>query len=396
MNFATTPSSIITDPLQYPQTATPPSAARPQPPQQIQQQQQQQQPQQQLPKQPPPPQQQQAPQPGQQQQQQQQQHLAMNGVNGGNMPGPGMVPFPAPAGHQAELNYIYGMVEELSRQLADNQRTLEEVVSGVGRVRSRARTHSLGNDELVDSAGDEVKAQEPNLDTLISILSEALEKAKFSRDANAALLTQYATVISAMLKQFHDYKAKHVGDVAAWHRSYRAQLAEARAENCRLREQIWEMQARAGHANEALRGFRGRYDEDGARWDRRVDAKAVRQELRFWKRMAMPHLPEDDPYWSDDDDLVDAVEKKRDLAEKRQLEITRLVAREQLAEGAAGQGDGAEDGEVPPEVPSAPGAGQGMVMGGVPMQREDSGAVMLPTPPPRPSSAASSTGSSGQ
>ncbi|KAH6840697.1 hypothetical protein B0I37DRAFT_418707 [Chaetomium sp. MPI-CAGE-AT-0009] len=382
MNFATTPSSIITDPLHYPQTATPSSTTRPQPPQPIQQQQ--------LPKQQPP-QQQQAP----QQQQQQQQHIAMNGVNGGNMPGPGMVPFPAPAGHQAELNYIYGMVEELSRQLADNQRTLEEVVSGVGRVRSRARTHSLGNEELVDSAGDEVKAQEPNLDTLISILSEALEKAKFSRDANAALLTQYATVISTMLKQFHDYKAKHVGDVAAWHRSYRAQLAEARAENCRLREQIWEMQARAGHANEALRGFRGRYDEDGARWERRVDAKAVRQELRFWKRMAMPHLPEDDPYWSDDDDLVDAAEKKRDLAEKRQLEITRLVAREQLAEGAAagpggdGVGVGGEDGEVPPEVPSAPGAG------GVPMQREDPGAVMLPIPP-RPSSAASSTGSSGQ
>lgn len=81
----------------------------------------------------------------------------MNGINGGgNMPG-GMVPFPAPAGHQAELNYIYGMVEELSRQLADNQRTLEEVVAGVGRVRSRARTHSLGNEELVDAASDEIK-----------------------------------------------------------------------------------------------------------------------------------------------------------------------------------------------------------------------------------------------
>jgi hypothetical protein len=347
----------------------------------------------------------------------------MNGINGPNMPG-GMVPFPAPAGHQAELNYIYGMVEELSRQLADNQRTLEEVVAGVGRVRSRARAHSLGNDELINSASDEVKgaftsvscsphspfiptntfssnftAQEPNLDTLISILSEALEKAKFSRDANAALLTQYATVLSTMLKQFHDYKAKHVADVAAWHRSYRAQLAEARAENSRLREQIWEMQARAGRANEVLRRFRARYDDDAARWERRVEAKAVRQELRFWKRMAMPHLPEDDPYWSDDDDLVD-------VAEKRRLEeMSRLAAAQQLAAAAAELGDivggGGEDGEVPPEVPSVPGMSQSM-MGGVPMQRED-GSVMLPIPPPRPSSAssvassiASSTGSSGQ
>ncbi|AEO57042.1 hypothetical protein MYCTH_2302767 [Thermothelomyces thermophilus ATCC 42464] len=314
----------------------------------------------------------------------------MNGINGGNMPG-GMVPFPAPAGHQAELNYIYGMVEELSRQLAENQRTLEEVVASVGRVRNRARAHSLSNEELVNSASDEVKAQEANLDTLISILSEALEKAKFSRDANAALLNQYASALSTMLKQFHEYKARHVADVAAWHRSYRAQLAEARAENCRLREQIWEMQARAGRANEALRRFRGRYDDDAARWDRRVDAKAVRQELRFWKRMAMPHLPDDDPYWSDDDDLVDVAEKRR------QEEMNRLVAEQQLAAAAAAElgdivGGGPEDAEVPPEVPSAPGAS----MGGVPMQREESGSVMLPIPPPRPSSVASSTGSSGQ
>lgn len=79
----------------------------------------------------------------------------MNGINGANMPG--MVGLPTPAAHQAELNYIYGMVEELSRQLADNQRTLEEVVAGVGRVRSRARAHSLGNEELIASAADEVK-----------------------------------------------------------------------------------------------------------------------------------------------------------------------------------------------------------------------------------------------
>ncbi|KAK3896398.1 hypothetical protein C8A05DRAFT_20617, partial [Staphylotrichum tortipilum] len=242
-------------------------------------------------------------------------------------------------------------------------------------------------------------AQDPNLDTLISILSEALEKSKFSRDANAALLTQYASVLAAMLRQFHDYKARHIADVAAWHRSYRAQLAEARAENCRLREQIWEMQARAGRANEALRGFRAKHDADeGARWERRVETKAVRQELRFWKRMAMPLVPEDDPCWSDDDDLVDVAEKKR-LGE-----LNRLFAEQQLEAAAAelggivggpgggSGGRGLEDGEVPPEVPAVPGLQQ---VGGVPMQREDGGAV-LPMPPPRPSSAASSTGSSGQ
>ncbi|KAL2126433.1 hypothetical protein VTI74DRAFT_927 [Chaetomium olivicolor] len=311
----------------------------------------------------------------------------MNGLNGANMPG-GMVGFPTPAGHQAELNYIYGMVEELSRQLAENQRALEEVVTGVGRVRSRARASQLGNDELIAASADEVNAQDANLDAFVSILAEALEKAKFSRDANAALLTQYAACMSTMLKQFHDYKAKHVADVAAWHRSYRAQLAEARAENSRLREQIWEMQARAGAANEMLRKFRAKYDQDESRWERRVEAKAVRQELRFWKRMAMPYLPEDDPCWSDDDDIVDVAEKRR--------QEEKAVAEHQLAAELGDiVGGGGEDGEVPPEVPSAPGVSHS-IMGGVPMQRDDGGGMMMQMLPPRPSSAASSTGSSGQ
>jgi len=224
------------------------------------------------------------------------------------------------------------------------------------------------------------------MDALISMLSEALEKARYSREANAALLSQYATVLASMLKQFHEYKQKHVQDVSTWHRSYRSQLAEARAENSRLREQIWEMQDHAGLANAALRTFRAKYDADEARWERRVDAKAVRQELRFWKRMAMPEMADDDPYWSDDDDLVDVAET---------LRLREAAAQEQLARAAPGAAHESEDGA--PTVTPQQMAPQHVAMGGVAMQRDDSGAsgMGVPTPPPRPSSAAS-TGSSGQ
>ena len=376
--------------------------------QQSQQQQQQQQQHQQQQQQPALQQQQQQ---QQQQYHQQQQLVLMNGLNGGNMPG-AMIGIPAPAGHQSELTYIYGMVEELSRQLAENKRALEEVVAGVGRVRSRARAQVLGSDDLIAAAADDVNctsgssvtspprpslappltlfhpAQEQNLDALVSLLSEALEKANYSREANAALLSQYASVMSTMLKQFHEYKAKHVADVASWHRSYRTQLAEARAENSRLREQIWEMQGHAGHANEILREFRAKHDEDAARWERRVDAKAVRQELRFWKRMAMPEMSDSDSYWSDDDDLIDPVEKQR----LRDLESR--AAQEQLVNGTGAMSDqeSGEEGEGGQQELSL-----ASLIGGVAMQREDSSSSGsgMPLPPPRPSSA-SSTGSSGQ
>lgn len=324
----------------------------------------------------------------------------MNGMNGANMGA--VMPAPTPAGHQAELNYIYGMVEELSRQLADNRKVTEDIVSGLGRVRNKAKAQGLGNNEMISSAAEDINgelllfeshfpagghvltchnfaAQESNLDTIISELSESFDKAKHSRDANAALLSQYANAISLMLKQFHEYKSKHVADVAAWHRSYRAQLDEARRENSRLREQIWEMQTHAGRANESLRKFRRKYDEDEERFAKRVDDTALRQELRFWKRMAMPELEDDDPYWSGDDDIIDEAEKER----LRELELR--AAQEQHMVDSQG-----EDSDEQHHLSS-----MGM-MGGIAMQREDSNGQTLPIPPPRPLSAASSTGSTGR
>ncbi|GAO15603.1 hypothetical protein UVI_02050360 [Ustilaginoidea virens] len=308
----------------------------------------------------------------------------MNGTNGANMGGggPPMHSGPMPAGHQAELNYIYGMVEELSRQLADNRRVTEDIVSGLGRVRNRAKTQGLSNDDLIKSAAADLQADEQNLDTLISILSESLEKANFARDANAALLSQYANALALMLKQFHEYKTKHISDVATWHRSYRGQLDEARQENSRLREQIWEMQTHARRANENLRQFRRKYDENENRWEQRVENTALRQELRFWKRMAMPELQDDDPFWSDDDDVIDPAEKER------LKELERRAAQEQIMGGQMEEdAEGAQAHQMP--VPLS-------LMGGIAMQRDEPGARAMPILPPRPSSAASSTGSTGQ
>uniref|UniRef100_A0A0B7KN34 Uncharacterized protein n=1 Tax=Bionectria ochroleuca TaxID=29856 RepID=A0A0B7KN34_BIOOC len=303
----------------------------------------------------------------------------MNGMNGAGMPGGGGMSMPTPAGHQAELNYIYSMVEELSKQLADNRKVTEDIVNGLGKVRTKAKTNGISNGELLDAAADELQGQEENLDAQISLLTESLEKAKHSRDQNATLLTQYANALAVMLKQFHEYKTKHVADVAAWHRSYRTQLDEARRENSRLREQIWEMQTHAATANESLRKFRSKYDEDEKRWDGRVASVAAKQEIRFWKRMAMPELEDDDTYWSGDDDLIDPAEKER----LRELE-QRAAQEQMMAESQAEDSDGG-----PQQSPF-----QHMgVMGGIAMQREDTS--LQPVPPPRPLSAASSTGSTG-
>jgi len=219
---------------------------------------------------------------------------------------------------------------------------------------------------------------------MLSVLTESLDRAKQSRDANFSLLVTYAKVFEGIINQFHVYKQKHITDVSAWHRSYRAQLAEARAENCRLREQIWDVQEHAKRANDLVRDFRRKIEEDEGRWDRRVREKALRQEIRFWKRMAMPEVDDNDEIWSDDDDIIDPAEKER----------LKRVEREVAEQGLAGVGSSSsqqsEDSEGEAAKPlqqvhSLPG-----LTGGVAMERDrDAGA--MPTPPPRPPS----TGSTG-
>ncbi|KAI0389171.1 hypothetical protein F5Y17DRAFT_450012 [Xylariaceae sp. FL0594] len=314
----------------------------------------------------------------------------------GAAPAGAMALGPTPAGHQAELNIIYNMVEELSRQLADNRRMTEDIVSGLGRVRNRARERNLGNDELLGEIADEVLSQEPNLEAMLSILTESLDRAKMSRDANFALLLTYAKVFESILRQFSIYKQKHITDVSAWHRSYRTQLAEARAENCRLREQIWGMQEHAKRANDLVRDFSRKVEENEARWDSRVREKALRQEVRFWKRMAMPAVDDNDEMWSDDDDIIDSAEKERLKRVEREVAVLGL---ESAPSSSDEIGEGSESGGAQPttqQVPTQQAPTQQTyslpgLMGGVAMERDrDAGTTMAP--PSRPPS----TGSTGR
>lgn len=84
----------------------------------------------------------------------------MSGMNG-NVAAGGGLPMPTPAGHQAELNYIYNLVDELSQQLANNRRVTENIVSGLGRVRVRARHQGLGNEEVIAAAADNLHGTSP-------------------------------------------------------------------------------------------------------------------------------------------------------------------------------------------------------------------------------------------
>jgi hypothetical protein len=85
-----------------------------------------------------------------------------NAMNGGGVGVAGsMVGFPTPAGHQSDLNYIMQMVEDLSRQLETNQRITAGVVEKIGKVREKAKTMDLNNDELIALVASEMNGERP-------------------------------------------------------------------------------------------------------------------------------------------------------------------------------------------------------------------------------------------
>lgn len=153
-----------------------------------------------------------------------------------------------------------------------------------------------------------------NLEKENSELRQALEKSEYDKKENFKLACHGANILADLAEKMHRFKEQHELDTLAWHKNYRKQLADEREENLNLRNQINDMKAAACRANDSLRQMR-HFVADNEEWhDLRVQNVALRQERRFWKRIALPLIPDDDSEWSDDDDLIDPEEKKR-LAE---------------------------------------------------------------------------------
>ncbi|KAK6583302.1 hypothetical protein PZA11_004378 [Diplocarpon coronariae] len=243
-----------------------------------------------------------------------------NGMNGGGMAmGGGMVGYPTPAGHQSDLNYVMSMVEELSAVLRANQQLTAGVVDKMGKVREKASHLKLNNDELVAMVASELNEDSQNLDRENSELRNALETCQYDKNENWKLAMHGANILADITEKMHRFKEQHETDTLAWHKNYRKQLADEREENLNLRNQINDMKAAACRANGHLRDMRRYLADHDELQHLRVQNVRYRQERRFWKRKALPLVPDDDSEWSDDDDLIDPEEKKRQeaaLAEK--------------------------------------------------------------------------------
>ena len=148
-------------------------------------------------------------------------------------------------------------------------------------------------------------AESKNLDKEISELRKRLEKAEYDKAENWKLACHGANILADITEKMHKFREDTDRDILTWHKNYRDQLATERSENLELRNQINDMKAAAGRANEHLRQMRRWLSDHDELHELRVQNHQYRMERRFWKRMALPLIPDDDSEWSDDDDLID-------------------------------------------------------------------------------------------
>lgn len=151
-----------------------------------------------------------------------------------------------------------------------------------------------------------------------------MEDSEYNKHQNFKLAVHGAEILADIAEKVHKFKASHEADTLAWHKNYRKQLADEREENLRLRNEMNDLKAAASRANTHVRDMRRYLTDNDERHDLRVENHRLRTEKRFWKRLALPLIPDDDSEWSDDDDLIDPEEKKRlDAALKEKERIAK-------------------------------------------------------------------------
>jgi hypothetical protein len=170
-----------------------------------------------------------------------------------------------------------------------------------------------------------------NLEKENSELRKALDSTDFNKKENWKLAIHGAEILADVAEKLHRFKEQHESDTLAWHKNYRKQLADEREENLNLRNQINDMKASASRASDNLRQMR-RFVADNDQWtELEVENHRLRTEKRFWKRMALPLIPDDDSEWSDDDDMIDPEEKKREFIKREKERKEKEEGEDQLA-----------------------------------------------------------------
>lgn len=181
--------------------------------------------------------------------------------------GNGMPSGLAHAGHQTDINFLWGLVQELSDAL---QRNREQTAAIVARVQTSGRNTSTSSSTAEGAASangeshsnNNAAAEAASLRSQLHQSQSALAEAQAEASSLAALNDDYVTFLHGTMDKLRGYAHAHASALVGAQAHYGALLEQERAANVQLRLEHGEWQAGLGRAAEHARAaLRARADE---------------------------------------------------------------------------------------------------------------------------------------
>ncbi|KAI9669497.1 MAG: hypothetical protein M1829_005086 [Trizodia sp. TS-e1964] len=231
------------------------------------------------------------------------QQMSTNGINGGlgggaggagpsGMVGPNVNVLNA-AGHQSDLNLLWGMVNELSSELQKNREATQEMIEKAQLVRERAATE--GVDGILRAMNGELNGMDyAAMESSLSAARAEVSTLQAENNDLASLLADYESSLEKIMEMLRRFAHERTLATLAIHRQYSAELATERSINLGLRQEHAEWQGRlmglSTLLREALRHQVDSEEESGAG----VEFAALRAENRALRRLVGLPTEEDD------------------------------------------------------------------------------------------------------
>ena len=232
-----------------------------------------------------------------------------NGVNG---PAVGLLNSLPSAGHQADMNHLWSVVQQLSDVLAENRAQTVGIVNSMQQIQARAATE--GESPTISQVNGELNgtypahASQQQAPTTLASASRAAELAAAQAQLGAAqrrigaletgygdmnaLLSDYENAIGITLERLRPYAYQHTQAIIALHAHYNSLLDAERTANLHLRLEYQKWQAGLGRvANYARLALRS--DNEGTLPYLRKIA-ALKTENRVLRSLAGWESPDDE------------------------------------------------------------------------------------------------------
>lgn len=205
------------------------------------------------------------------------------------------------AGHQMDINHLWGVVQELSEILAQNRAQTAGIIGSVQQMQARSSASASASAENADGSGgagaelpsvqqangEIASGQAAELASLQGELARARAEAETTREEYKELAevnADYEAVLGQVKDKVHEYAKGHADALNAVHRHYNGLLEQEREANLQLRLEHGKWQAGLGRAAEYARMALRERSEEVAPFEGRL------RELKFENRILRRHV----------------------------------------------------------------------------------------------------------